>query len=295
MAGADGAPASPEPDSSPADPAAPRRPGPRPAPEALGGSATNRARQIPSKANTKSDAERPIPARPAATLGAYIKSARAVADADRGAHRPNMLSLYRAWLGPSPCVSRPAPPPGAHRPVPRRARPPSPCPHPLPTPSAPASPASSDDSELDVERVEGPETTAGPSLRRAASGAVLDVASCDGPVRFSRVLNAAWRSHPPSPDEGTAAWGCRHRGKQPAQPQYYPCKTCGSKFPSYYFVHKHRKRCHVDEVDTPETSLRPPAKAAASEAPAADAAGPSPGSSRARPPAAAPDALRVGG
>lgn len=26
--------------------------------------------------------------------------------------------------------------------------------------------------------------------------------------------------------------------------QYYPCKTCGSKFPSYYFVHKHRKLCH---------------------------------------------------
>lgn len=30
--------------------------------------------------------------------------------------------------------------------------------------------------------------------------------------------------------------------------QYYPCKTCGSKFPSYYFVHKHRKLCHADVV-----------------------------------------------
>lgn len=30
--------------------------------------------------------------------------------------------------------------------------------------------------------------------------------------------------------------------------QYYPCKTCGSKFPSYYFVHKHRKMCHTDEI-----------------------------------------------
>ena len=29
--------------------------------------------------------------------------------------------------------------------------------------------------------------------------------------------------------------------------QYYPCKTCGSKFPSYYFVHKHRKLCHSEE------------------------------------------------
>jgi len=31
--------------------------------------------------------------------------------------------------------------------------------------------------------------------------------------------------------------------------QYYPCKTCGSKFPSYYFVHKHRKLCHADELE----------------------------------------------
>lgn len=30
--------------------------------------------------------------------------------------------------------------------------------------------------------------------------------------------------------------------------QYYPCKYCGCKFPSYYFVHKHRKLCHP-EVD----------------------------------------------
>lgn len=29
--------------------------------------------------------------------------------------------------------------------------------------------------------------------------------------------------------------------------QYYPCKSCGSKFPSYYFVHKHRKLCHANE------------------------------------------------
>ncbi|KAF7273077.1 uncharacterized protein LOC143193168 [Rhynchophorus ferrugineus] len=36
--------------------------------------------------------------------------------------------------------------------------------------------------------------------------------------------------------------------------QYYPCKTCGSKFPSYYFVHKHRKMCHADEV--PEKSTK---------------------------------------
>lgn len=26
--------------------------------------------------------------------------------------------------------------------------------------------------------------------------------------------------------------------------QFFPCKICGSKFPSYYFVHKHIKNCH---------------------------------------------------
>ncbi|XP_024939863.1 uncharacterized protein LOC112494215 isoform X2 [Cephus cinctus] len=31
--------------------------------------------------------------------------------------------------------------------------------------------------------------------------------------------------------------------------QYYPCKICGSKFPSYYFVHKHRKLCHSNVED----------------------------------------------
>ncbi|EDS36388.1 conserved hypothetical protein [Culex quinquefasciatus] len=43
-----------------------------------------------------------------------------------------------------------------------------------------------------------------------------------------------------------------HAAKREVKPldmnvQYYPCKTCGSKFPSYYFVHKHRKMCHADE------------------------------------------------
>ncbi|XP_055910840.1 zinc finger and BTB domain-containing protein 49 [Eupeodes corollae] len=35
--------------------------------------------------------------------------------------------------------------------------------------------------------------------------------------------------------------------------QYYPCKTCGSKFPSYYFVHKHRKMCHANEENSQST------------------------------------------
>ncbi|XP_036146102.1 protein PRRC2A [Monomorium pharaonis] len=31
--------------------------------------------------------------------------------------------------------------------------------------------------------------------------------------------------------------------------QYYPCKICGCKFPSYYFVHKHRKLCHANDEE----------------------------------------------
>lgn len=149
-----------------------------------------------------------------------------------------MLSLYRAWLGPSPCVARPAPPPGAHRPVPRRARAPSPPASPPPPPS----PSSTTSSELDVERIEAPD----PPKRQ--SNTVLDIASCDGPVRFSRVLNVAWQES--SPERG---WPCRHRKSQARTTlHYYPCKTCGSKFPSYYFVHKHRKRCHAEETATSE-------------------------------------------
>ncbi|XP_030382432.1 AF4/FMR2 family member 4 [Scaptodrosophila lebanonensis] len=39
--------------------------------------------------------------------------------------------------------------------------------------------------------------------------------------------------------------------------QYYPCKTCGSKFPSYYFVHKHRKLCHADEIENATATTTP--------------------------------------
>ncbi len=29
--------------------------------------------------------------------------------------------------------------------------------------------------------------------------------------------------------------------------QFFPCKVCGAKFPSYYFVHKHKKLWHEGE------------------------------------------------
>ena len=37
--------------------------------------------------------------------------------------------------------------------------------------------------------------------------------------------------------------------------QFFPCKICGAKFPSYYFVHKHKKIWHPEAVnDSPPTS-----------------------------------------
>lgn len=43
--------------------------------------------------------------------------------------------------------------------------------------------------------------------------------------------------------------------------QYYPCKYCGCKFPSYYFVHKHRKLCHPEiEADGSSSVLNIPSE-----------------------------------
>ena len=36
--------------------------------------------------------------------------------------------------------------------------------------------------------------------------------------------------------------------------QFFPCKICGAKFPSYYFVHKHKKLWHADEVASQDDS-----------------------------------------
>lgn len=116
---------------------------------------------------------------------------------------------------------------------------------------------------------------------------IVDVASCDGPVRFHRVLNqnygksksSASSTNPGEKSDEGPVYTCqfcdhtfksqycyqkharRHLNPVPVKTpkpkpakrevrlldmnvQYYPCKTCGSKFPSYYFVHKHRKICH---------------------------------------------------
>lgn len=155
-----------------------------------------------------------------------------------------------------------------------------------------------------------------PRLKRRTSDGlngekvIIDIACCDGPVRFQRVINKNYRLHTTPnlepqrttataravsenvkehADENQAQGGdvftclyCNHTFKSqycyqkharrhlnpvnmdvktvPRETskrevklldmnvQYYPCKSCGSKFPSYYFVHKHRKQCHAEEM-----------------------------------------------
>ena len=139
---------------------------------------------------------------------------------------------------------------------------------------------------------------------------LLDIAACDGPVKFHKVKNyMAKESHeeePVSEDyncdhcsetfkssyslqkhqkkhdrEGTkegiesmiirqrsctkdCSASCGKRGQNlykfthesKSKPlvlrdiniQFFPCKICGAKFPSYYFVHKHKKMWHAEEL-----------------------------------------------
>lgn len=49
--------------------------------------------------------------------------------------------------------------------------------------------------------------------------------------------------------EATRATGRREVRLLDLNVQYYPCKICGCKFPSYYFVHKHRKLCHANDEE----------------------------------------------
>ena len=38
--------------------------------------------------------------------------------------------------------------------------------------------------------------------------------------------------------------------------QFFPCKICGAKFPSYYFVHKHKKIWHPEAVANETLSIK---------------------------------------
>jgi hypothetical protein len=41
--------------------------------------------------------------------------------------------------------------------------------------------------------------------------------------------------------------------------QYFPCKICGAKFPSYYFVHKHKKLWHRAQLELEQAMEEPEA------------------------------------
>lgn len=83
----------------------------------------------------------------------------------------------------------------------------------------------------------------GPSASTASLPAAhkLQVAYCDGPVRFQRVLNRQQQGAAP-PVAGPGRAGRRRRPGAPT----HACKSCGALFPSYYFVQKHRRRYHSE-------------------------------------------------
>lgn len=125
----------------------------------------------------------------------------------------------------------------------------------------------------------------------ASPSVILDVACCDGPIKFRKVINKYYDpkkiinnvpKDQPNTQISIACQGCKHVFKnyhkfkkysggsntsQNTEPssaaveskckkktetnlQCYTCKTCGSKFPSYYFVHKHRKLHHSETRDS---------------------------------------------
>ena len=136
-----------------------------------------------------------------------------------------------------------------------------------------------------------------------SSSIVLDVATCDGPVKFERVSNPNFALTVEHHQSGTTTLSdetsltlcsktylciyckqafkslfCYQKHKKrhlnpvsvditssnqesssslpdtksktkDLNVQFFPCKECGSKFPSYYFVHKHKKICHKQELE----------------------------------------------
>lgn len=105
---------------------------------------------------------------------------------------------------------------------------------------------------------------------------ILDIASCDGPVKFYKVLNENYKGEEERKLSLKQSYNCeycnhpfkskycyekhinRHLNlnlmenksdkKNSSAIQYYPCRQCGSKFPSYYFVHKHKKYCKTNNL-----------------------------------------------
>ncbi|XP_069936645.1 B-cell CLL/lymphoma 6 member B protein [Cherax quadricarinatus] len=112
-------------------------------------------------------------------------------------------------------------------------------------------------------------------LRGAAVVACTTGGGQEGGCRFTRsATQEGGSSNSASNDSGKSRSGSpyssRHLSPAPSEGlkildlnvQYFPCKTCGCKFPSYYFVHKHRRLCHQEEEATSfakKTTNNPPA------------------------------------
>ncbi|XP_045598935.1 zinc finger and BTB domain-containing protein 8A.1-A [Procambarus clarkii] len=81
---------------------------------------------------------------------------------------------------------------------------------------------------------EGQERAGESNSNSGANGVIAN-----GSIKSGSVSPNSSRNLSPAPSEGLKILDLNV--------QYFPCKTCGSKFPSYYFVHKHRRLCHQDE------------------------------------------------
>ncbi|XP_071448955.1 B-cell CLL/lymphoma 6 member B protein [Hetaerina americana] len=120
-----------------------------------------------------------------------------------------------------------------------------------------------DSSSVDVDSISSDASKSRASTANTASEPLYRCLYCNHTFKSHYCYQKHTRRHinPVALELGTAgAPGCGVAGKLKAQVvvkevklldmnvQYYPCKTCGSKFPSYYFVHKHRKMCHAGEI-----------------------------------------------
>lgn len=104
-------------------------------------------------------------------------------------------------------------------------------------------PLTIDDSEVIVQTVLDAANDAAAEEANAEPNTSDTLAHCLGPV----VARGSSKTTTTTATAAATAMVRREVRPLDMNVQYYPCKTCGSKFPSYYFVHKHRKLCHANE------------------------------------------------
>lgn len=76
-------------------------------------------------------------------------------------------------------------------------------------------------------------------------------------VDFKSSNNSSCSGMPPEESgDGEHVQKIKSRILKDINVQFFPCKICGAKFPSYYFVHKHKKRWHKEELAREEEEQR---------------------------------------